>query len=70
MKTVKELREAIKNKTLTEFQLQDAVKYFAENIEKMPLGAEMGFKEYLRRGADLLSISTRDLQDVYNSFRK
>jgi hypothetical protein len=68
--TIKELREKIESKTLTAFELQEAVKFFAENIDTMTLGAEVAFKEYIRKGAYLLDIHIEDLQAVYNSFRK
>lgn len=68
--TVKSLRESIENKTLTEFKLQEYVKFFAENIDKMSLGAELAYKEYLRKAAEYLDIPLVDLQDVYNSFRR
>ena len=69
MKTVKDLRNHVNNNTLTDFILQDYVKYFAENIESMGLGAEMAFKEYIRKGAEQQGININDLQAVYNSYR-
>lgn len=68
--TVKELRESIENKTIDCFKLQDALQFLAENIEDMPLGAEIAFKEYIRKGATYLNIDIKDLQGVYNSYRK
>lgn len=67
---VKNLRESIKNNTLTDFILQGYVKFFALNIDTMPLGAEVAFKEYIRKGATHLNIELEDLQAVYNSYRK
>lgn len=69
MKTVKEIREAINNKTLTQFQLQEAVKFFAENKDGMGLGAEIAFKEYIRKGAKFCEVEIEDLQQVYNSYK-
>lgn len=67
--TVKKLRESIENKTLDQFKLQEYVKFFAENKEKMGLGAETAFKQYIRKGAEFTGVDIEDLQAVYNSFR-
>ena len=67
--TIKTLRYLIESKRLTDFDLQDYVKYFAENIESIPLGAEVAYKQYIRKGAQLLKIDIKDLQAVYNSYR-
>lgn len=68
--TVKNLRESIKNNSLDQFKLQEYVKFFAHNIEKMTLAEELGFKEYLRKGAQHTGVDMQDLQAVYNSYRK
>jgi len=70
MRTVKELRELIDSKQLTENDLKGFVKQLAENIDKMDLGSLMGFKNYIRVGAEFLDIDLEDLNRVYNSFRK
>lgn len=70
MMTVKALREEIQTNRLNDFRLQQYVKFFALNIETMPLGAEIAFKEYIRKGAEKLGIDIEDLQAVYNSYRK
>jgi hypothetical protein len=69
MKLIKDLREKINNGSLTEFDLQGYVEFFAYNIDNMPLGSEVAFKEYIRKGANHLKIDLEDLQAVYNSFR-
>jgi hypothetical protein len=69
MKTVKEIREAIKTKNLNEFQFQEYIKFFAENFNKLNLGEEIAFKEYARKGAEFLNIHPKDVQDVFNSYR-
>ncbi len=67
---ITELRKIINAKRVDQFKLQNAVKFLAENIETMPIGAEQAFKDLLRKGAKNAGIELQDLQDVYNSYRK
>jgi len=62
--------QKIKNKTASEFDVQDLIKFFAENIESMNVADELVCKEYIRKGANQLGIHPKDVQDVFNSFRK
>lgn len=66
--TVKELREKINSKGFTVFDLQEAVKFLAENIEKMTLDEELGFNEYIRRGAFILNIDLLYVKQTYQSY--
>jgi hypothetical protein len=70
MKTVKQIREAIENKTLDDSQLRETIKFFAENIEKMTLGEEVAFKDYIKKGSEYLKIDISDIQNIYDSFKK
>lgn len=65
-----EIIKKIKSKTATEFDLQELVKFFAENLESLTLGEEVMCKEYIRKGADNLKIHPKDIQDVFNSYRR
>ena len=67
---VTELRKIVNAKRVDQFKLQSAVKFLAENIEMMPMGAVQAFKDLLRKGAINAGIELQDLQDVYNSYRK
>lgn len=66
---MKEIIERIKNKEASEFDLQELVKFLAENLEKITLGEEMIAKEYIRKGALQLKVDMKDIQDAYQSFR-
>jgi len=65
MKTVKELREAIENKTLSDDQLTSVVKFYAENIERLALGECVAFKQYILKGAEFLNIAENDLKKIF-----
>ena len=67
---IKTLREKIENKTLNDFDLQDAVKCFAEKGHVMPISAEMAYKHYIKKGSQLLGYNSTDLLEVYKSFKK
>ena len=59
------------NKTkFNDFDLQDIVKFYAENAEILTLGEEVMVKGYIREGAKLLNIDMKDIQQVYNSYRR
>lgn len=67
---MKNIIAKIKAKKATEFDLQDLIKFFAENIESMTVADELICKEYIRKGASQLGLHPKDVQDVYNSYRK
>ena len=67
---MKKIISKIKNNTATEFDLQELVKFFAENAGKLSLGEEVICKSYIKKCAHNLNVSGKDLADVYNSYRK
>jgi hypothetical protein len=67
---MKDIIVRIKNNTANDFDIQELVRSFAENAETVTLGEEIMFKEYIRKGANQLGIDLKDIQDVYNSYRK
>jgi len=64
---MKAIIKKIKNGKASEFDLQNLVKFFAQN--ELTLGEEVMIKEYIRKAATQLNIDMRDVQAVYNSYR-
>jgi hypothetical protein len=60
----------VKNEKATHFDLQELVKFYAENKLTITIGEVIMLKEYIRKGAANLGVSMKDVQDVYNSFSK
>jgi hypothetical protein len=67
---MKNIINKIKKNKATQFDIQDLVEFFAKNLESLNVGEELMAKEYIRKGAEQTGIDPKDIQDVFNSFRK
>ena len=65
---MKKIINKIKNNKANGFDLQELIRFFAQNT--LTLGEEVMIKEYIRKGAKQLNIDARDLQGVYNSYKR
>jgi len=68
--TIKKIRELRQKKKLNDFDFQELVKFFAQNIENLTLCEEFAFKDEIRKSASFLKIDLHDVQAVYNFYRK
>jgi len=66
---MKSIIAKIKKEKVSQFDIQELIKFFAENLENLTLSEEIMFKDYIRRGCELTDIHPKDAQDVFNSFR-
>jgi hypothetical protein len=67
---MKHIITKIKKQKVSQFDVQELIKFFAENFESLTLSEEIMLKDYIRRGCELADIHPRDAQDVFNFFRK
>jgi hypothetical protein len=65
---IPEIRKKIELETLTDFDFQEVLKFYAEHIELLTVGEEMMIKECIRKCYTFLDISPRDVNDVFKSY--
>lgn len=66
--TLRQLRYLIESEQLDAVTFESLVEQTAKEFDSMSLGTQKAYKEYIRKGAELLKISPTDAQEMFNRY--